>query len=453
MNDFPGMRTVRMQDRPAQVYRGDLCVVGSGAAGLSAALEAVRLGRKVVLVDAAPQLGGQAVGAALGTICGLFRNGPVPRRLTHGAMDDLFEFLFGRGDASLRRVRGTFILDYVPNAWMRWAERRIAETGIVPLPGAIVRGVERRDGHVEALSLSTRFGDARVEAGHFVDASGDAVLAWQAGLELRESETQVLGTVMAILEDVDTGLCAEYPRSLYHELIRKHAEEFRLVRGEGPVFVVPGTRKLLLNLTHVETPMETAGLALAGIEGRRQVDALLRLFKRELPEAFGEAKVAVYGNAGIRQTRTVVGRSHVTVEDIAAGVRPPDAIARTTWPIELHGEMSGAHWTIFGEDHLHYIPFGAMLPVGLHNVVVAGRCIDAQPAALASLRVMGPCFAMGRAAAAATALNDSGSLHQLDIAALQDSVGDNLTLETTDSWANEAVRETGPEAEGVGASK
>ena len=94
MSDFPGMRTVRMGDRPARVYRGDLCVVGSGAAGLSAALEAIRLGRKVVLVDAAPQLGGQAVGAALGTICGLFRNGPVPRRLTHGAMDDLFESIF-----------------------------------------------------------------------------------------------------------------------------------------------------------------------------------------------------------------------------------------------------------------------------------------------------------------------------------------------------------------------
>ena len=451
MSDFPGMRTVRMGDRPARVYRGDLCVVGSGAAGLSAALEAVRLGRKVVLVDAAPQLGGQAVGAALGTICGLFRNGPVPRRLTHGAMDDLFESIFAEGDASLRRVRGTFILDYVPNAWMRWAERKIAETGIVPLPGAIVRRVERRDGRVEALSLSTRFGDARVEAAHFVDASGDAVLAWQAGLELRESERQVLGTVMAILEDVDTGLCAGYPRSLYHELIREHADEFGLVRAEGPVFVVPGTSKLLLNLTHVETPMETAGLALAGIEGRRQVDALLTLFKRELPEAFGEAKVAVYGNAGIRQTRTIVGRSHVAVEDVATGARPPDAVARTAWPIELHGDMSGAHWTIFDEDHVHYIPFGAMLPEGLHNVVVAGRCIDAEPAALASLRVMGPCFAMGRAAAAAASLSDSGSLHQIDIAALQDEIGDNLTLETTDAWAGEIVRETGPEAEGKGA--
>ena len=342
MTEFPGMKTVRMEDRPAQVYRGDVCVVGSGAAGLSAALEAVGRGKTVVLVDGAPQLGGQAVGAALGTICGLFRNGPVPRRLTHGVMDDLFETMFAEGDASLRRVRGTFILDYVPNAWMRWAERKIAETGIVPLPGAIVRRVECRDGHVEALSLSTRFGDARVEAARFVDASGDAVLAWQARLELRESERQVLGTVMAILEDVDTELCAGYPRSLYHGLIREHSEEFGLVRAEGPVFVLPGTRKLLFNLTHVETPMETAGLALAGIEGRRQVDALLALFKRELPEAFREAKVAVYGNAGIRQTRTIVGRSHVTVEDIATGARPPDAIARTAWPIELHGEMSGA---------------------------------------------------------------------------------------------------------------
>ena len=94
---------------------------------------------------------------------------------------------------------------------------------------------------------------------------------------------------------------------------------------------------------------------------------------------------------------------------------------------------------------------GAMRPKGLHNVVVAGRCIDAEPAALASLRVMGPYFAMGRAAATAAHLNSSGSLHQIDIAALQDAVSDNLTRETTDDWAAEIVSETGPEAEGKGA--
>ena len=48
-------------------------------------------------------------------------------------------------------------------------------------------------------------------------------------------------------------------------------------------------------------------------------------------------------------------------------------------------------------------------------------------------------------------LNASGSLHQIDIAALQDAVSDNLTRETTDPWTAEIVSETGPEAKGKGA--
>ena len=54
---------------------GDLCVVGAGIGGVSAALEAARLGKSVVLADAAPELGGQSVGAVVGTIVGLFGNG------------------------------------------------------------------------------------------------------------------------------------------------------------------------------------------------------------------------------------------------------------------------------------------------------------------------------------------------------------------------------------------
>jgi hypothetical protein len=445
MASFPGMRITRKQDIPNPTYKGDVCVVGSGAAGLSAALEAWQLGLKVVLVDAAPQIGGQAVGSALSTICGLFSNAPIPTRLTHGVMDDMLEQLITMGDATLRRVRGTYIFDYVPNAWMRWAEDQIVSSDIIPLPGAIVRGLDQKDGVIEALSITTRFGDARVEANRFVDASGDAVLPWLAGLDLRESEKNILGTVMAILEDVDTSICNAYPRTLYHDLIRKYGSEFGLVRAEGPVFVLPGTRKLLLNLTHVETPMETAGLARAGFEGRRQVDGLLQLFKRELPDAFEDAKVAIYGGAGIRQSRTIIGQHPVTLDQVVHGIKPVDAIARTTWPIELHGDMTEAHWTVFDTDHMHYIPFSAMVPKGLNNVIVAGRCIDAEPAALASLRVMGPCFAMGRAAATAVHLAPSGSLHQIDITTLQKAVKDNLQSNIIDPWSGDIVTESGPE--------
>jgi NADPH-dependent 2,4-dienoyl-CoA reductase/sulfur reductase-like enzyme len=54
---------------------------------MSAALEAAALGARVVVVDAAPQLGGQAVGALIGTFCGLYANGSDPEQVTHGIAD------------------------------------------------------------------------------------------------------------------------------------------------------------------------------------------------------------------------------------------------------------------------------------------------------------------------------------------------------------------------------
>ena len=176
MSQFPGLRTIRLKNQSTPAYQADICVVGSGAAGLSAALEAALLGDSVILIDAAPQIGGQAVGSALSTICGLFSNAPVPTRLTHGVMDDMFENILASGDATLRRVRGTYIFDYMVNSWMRWAEDQILSLGITPIPGAIVRAVEKKAGNIEALYITSRFGDATVEANRFIDASGDAVL-------------------------------------------------------------------------------------------------------------------------------------------------------------------------------------------------------------------------------------------------------------------------------------
>lgn len=75
-------------------------------------------------------------------------------------------------------------------------------------------------------------------------------------------------------------------------------------------------------------------------------------------------------------------------------------------------------------EHVHYIPLGSQVPPEGDNLVAAGRCIDADLAALSS--VQWPCMAMGAAAAHALDLAGSGSVHQIDIAALQKRVGDNL---------------------------
>src|SRR4051794_14352784 len=87
---------------PRQVS-ADICVLGAGIAGVSAALEAARLGRKVALVDGLPALGGQAVNSIIGTFCGLFANGTHRHQLTHGIADDILRELGSQGALYYRR--------------------------------------------------------------------------------------------------------------------------------------------------------------------------------------------------------------------------------------------------------------------------------------------------------------------------------------------------------------
>jgi predicted acyltransferase (DUF342 family) len=83
-------------------------------------------------------------------------------------------------------------------------------------------------------------------------------------------------------------------------------------------------------------------------------------------------------------------------------------------------------WEAFPDDHLHTVPFGSLVSPECDNMVAAGRNIDGDVAALSSVRVMGPCIAMGAAAAHALDLAGSGSVHQIDAAALRERVKDNV---------------------------
>ncbi len=77
MSDLIATRTIRRSpERKVKTITADICVLGAGISGVSAALEAARLGRTLVLVDGAPALGGQAVGSIIGTLIGLYTHGP-----------------------------------------------------------------------------------------------------------------------------------------------------------------------------------------------------------------------------------------------------------------------------------------------------------------------------------------------------------------------------------------
>ena len=405
----------------------DICVVGAGVAGVSAALEAARLGRKVALVDGLHALGGQAVNSVIGTFCGLFSNGYSGYQLTHGIADGILRDLGAQGALHYRHggPSNTIVVMYDEVALARWIEEQVRAAGITVLLGAVMRNVERDGRRIRRIELATRYGDVTVAANGFVDATGDAALAWNAGLACREAaDGPIYGTQMVVIEGIDEAHQPDRPEVAAR--LKQKAKDYGLTRESGFAFVFPGKDIALVNMTHVETPLDPVEMAKKSLEGKDQADRAVAFLRAEYPAAFGKARIRTYGALGIRQTRWIVGRQQLTVEDVRAGRRFPDAVARTGWPIELHDTPQGHVWEPFPDDHLHTVPMGSLVSGECDNMVAAGRCIDGDVAALSSVRVMGPCIAMGAAAAHALDLAGAGSVHQIDNAALRARVRDNV---------------------------
>jgi len=118
-------RIARRPEKSGEKIAAGICVVGSGADGISAALEAAAAGGKVVLVESAANLGGQAVNSAIGTFCGLYSNGPEITRLTYGVADDILSDLLKDAAARDLPARNSMIVQYDDTALGRWVDRTV----------------------------------------------------------------------------------------------------------------------------------------------------------------------------------------------------------------------------------------------------------------------------------------------------------------------------------------
>lgn len=426
MSEVIPTRTVRRRGKPKlRTIKADICVLGAGISGVSAALEAAKLGRKVVLVDGAPALGGQAIGSIIGTIIGLFTHGKDAYQITHGIADDLIRDLTAEGSL-LRLHHSTVVFQYDEVRLARWMERKVQEAGVRAVVGAVLTGVKFARRRVQHVEFATRFGQLRIEAKGWVDSSGDATLSYESGLPVREPKAPVFGTLNFLIEGYDADAVKQLQMKDVHAALKSKGKKYGLVRHDGHLMHFPGKNFMLANIGHFETPLDPAHTADLVFEGRRQADAVIGFLRAEFPAIFRNAKVRTYGNPGIRQTRWIVSKKQLRLADIRKGERPADAAARCAWWVELHDTAELVHWERFKDGHCYYIPLSCMLPKDADNIVVAGRCVDADSHALSAIRVMGPCIAMGTAAAHALDLAGKDSVHRIDLKKFRQRLRDNL---------------------------
>src|SRR4051794_41928340 len=106
----------------------DVCVVGAGSAGSSAAIAAARAGASVLLIDRLPFLGGTST-AVLDTFYGFYTPGTRARKVVGGVGDDVVAglralgALVGRPHTYRPGPGGTHLAQHPQGGWGGLRER------------------------------------------------------------------------------------------------------------------------------------------------------------------------------------------------------------------------------------------------------------------------------------------------------------------------------------------
>ena len=172
----------------------------------------------------------------------------------------------------------------------------------------------------------------------------------------------------------------------------------------------------------------------AMLEGRRTVREFERYY-REYLHGYENMHLCYTADLlGIRESRRIVGDYILTGTDFVARASFEDEVGRYAYPVDIHAmKPDNASFAAFEKEYhtLRYsvgesygIPYRALIPKGLTNVLTAGRCVSTDRRMQASIRVMPGCFITGQAAgvAAALAVDKSGEVRAVATDVLQDKL-------------------------------
>ena len=416
-------------------YECDVIVLGGGSAGVAAALAAAREGAKVLLVERHGFLGGIMTACSLGTICGLYGidKADQPYRLVGGIADEIVARLDSLGGAAPpKRWIGAVTIPYDLFLLKVTFDQLLQEAGVRVALHAQFVSVQAEEGTVRAIVIEDKSGRWAARAPMIIDATGDADVVNAAGgafeydlntLQLPTTTFRLGGVVESAARDVSR----EQLRDLLEDANTRGAG---LPRTCGGVyFRTPGTPHLnLTRITRDGAPpdtLDTFHLTDAEFEGRRQVLAYHKAFQELVPGYDGAFIVDAGVHIGVRESRRIVGDYQLTLDDVQAGRRFEDPIALCSWPVEVHESGTQTRWDWLPHGMFYQLPWRCLLPRGLSNVIVAGRCLSATHDAHGSVRVTATCMAMGQAAGAAAALaaaNKLTDIRELDYGVLRDSL-------------------------------
>ncbi len=328
-----------------RLRRYDVVVVGGGAAGLAAAVAAAGRGARTALVERYGFLGGMATAGAVSTICGLYltREAGHAEALNTGIPESFARRLAAMPgcDRAVRRGR-TFVLPYSAFAFACLADELVTSVRDLDVYlHAYVAGVELGGARIEAVRVVTWERTIELAAAAVVEASGDAVVAAGAAAATETSPVpeRQLASLVFVFQNVNTGDLGTGGRLALLRAVASAELEGRLPKGSSGLSLRPSSQpgevicKLALDGI-ADGGGQRDWITAAEQEGRRRA-LCLGAFLRTLPPFSRSFISHTAAQVGVRESRRIIGRYELRREDVLAGRKFPDGVARASWPIEL----------------------------------------------------------------------------------------------------------------------
>ncbi len=421
--------TVTEPSREIKIFgEFDVCVIGGGPAGLAAAASAARSGAKTLLVERYGFLGGMGTAGGVTNFAGLYgkRDGRF-EPVVQGVARDLLDRIDAMG--GLNEPQGGMsgriqVRSYDTSALKCAADDMLADAGAHILFHALAAGVLMMGKRIHALVLETKSGRRAVLAQSFIDCSGDADVAAFAGVPYELGDGAGSGlfpTTMFRVGHVEpkAALKAIGKMTDITPYMEAAASKYEFARDGAIVRPQKNTSEWRANVTQIANAQgramdatDAVQLSAGETNGRRQVREYMRFLRAEVPGFAASSVIEIAPQVGIRESRRVQGVYALTGADIENSAQFSDSIGINAWPMELHN-AGRIDWifpklgTRTGPGGLHRayndLPWRMLVPVGVANLLVAGRCASMTHEGQSAARASGACFAMGQAAGTAAA--------------------------------------------------
>ncbi|MDC7954349.1 FAD-dependent oxidoreductase [Fusobacterium simiae] len=394
-----------------RTFKYDVVVVGGGTAGVAAAVGSSKAGAKVLLIERNPYLGGEATHSGVNAFCGFFSCGENPVKVVEGVGNQVLEEMEKLGPTTIEYIisaAGNKNINFQTEYLKCAMDNLLEKENVNYLLHARVISSEIESNKIRSIQCVDDEGFFKVEANVFVDASGDANLAFLSGAKTMwgDSKNQVQAATLPFrLSGVD--ISKDMSPTAVENAIRKAKKDgiTYLTKEKGFIIKMTGSDSVTVLLpSAMISSISSENLTEVEKDTRRQVLSYVEAFKRYMPGMEKCQLIMIGPSIGFRETRRLHGKEIIQIEDVLERRKRADGIARGGWKPEIHKSLNEMGTYLEVENGSYFdIPLGALQSINIENLYGAGRIISSDEVAFAAVRVMGTCFATGHAAGVAAA--------------------------------------------------